>query len=369
MKKKDNVLILMPQLFMGGSERQVRYIAEGLENAKVSVTVLVENGTASDDENKEYILEHIGIQFVFLEMNTLNVQNKTVVNKTKSLVHILRWISKYGKNYSWCMFTNLTGLMCVPLCKEKKMKVLFNERNPGVKMCNTNWKKWLLKCCNKVVANSKSAAEYMSNVLQLKVECINNGILEKNLPSCTKTPDELYILVPARINPIKNQMVILRAIGNLRGNIKIKCCFAGQIEDENYYQQLLKYTRDEKLGDMVSFPGYVKNIDELYSKADMIILSSYEEGTPNVILEAYLNKKPCLASDIVMNRNIATDNRILFDVNNDKMLAEKIEWLINIDIATKTTIIEKSYIFVKEHYSIEAMQNKYIDIFTNGKAC
>ena len=31
MMEKKATLILMPQLFMGGSERQVRYIAEGLE--------------------------------------------------------------------------------------------------------------------------------------------------------------------------------------------------------------------------------------------------------------------------------------------------------------------------------------------------
>ena len=362
-KREKNVLILMPQLFMGGSERQVRYIAEGLENANVRQTILVENGSLLDDECRDYVEKHRSSHFIFLGLNTLGSENKTLKNKIKSLYFLYKWIFVHGSEFTWIMFTNLTGLMCVPICKAKGIRVLFNERNPGVKMCNSSLKRELLKSCNKVVANSKSAAEYMSKTLKINVECINNGILEKKLPKSEKKGDIVSILVPARINPVKNQMVVLRAIEILRKEININCCFAGQVEDQEYSKKLLKYVRKHQLENYVSFPGYVSQIDEMYANADLIILPSFEEGTPNVVLEAYYNKKPCLASNIVMNRDIAIDSRILFETENAQNVADKISWIIGLDNKEKTKLLYKGYDFVKNNYSLEAMQNKYLKIF------
>lgn len=362
--KENSVLILMPQLFMGGSERQVRYIVEGLENANVRTTVLVENGSLDDDECRNYIEKHNRIRFVFLGLNTLGTENKTINNKIKSLCCLYKWIFLHGSEFTWAMFTNLTGLMCAPICHVKGTKILFNERNPGVKMCNSVLKRQLLKSCNKVVANSKSAAEYMSEILKIKVECINNGILEKILPVREESAKgTVHILVPARICPVKNQMVVLNAIEILREKLNVNCCFAGQIEDQDYNVELLRFVRAHQLEKEVSFPGYVRQIDEMYANADLIILPSLEEGTPNVVLEAYYNKKLCLASNIIMNRDIAVDSRTLFETDNAQMVADKILWIVDLDYKEKEALLSKGYDFVKANYSMETMQNKYLKIF------
>lgn len=360
--KENNILILMPQLFMGGSEQQVRYIVEGLENASVRSTVLVENGSMLDDECRNYVEKHKDVHFIFLGLNTVGVDNKTVKNKIKSLLLLYKWIFLHGDEFTWSMFTNLTGLMCVPVCKAKGIRVLFNERNPGVKMCNSSLKRRLLKSCDKVVANSKSASEYMSKKLKTNVECINNGILEKKLPKSEIEGNTVSILVPARITPVKNQMVVLRAIEILRKKINISCCFAGQVEDQEYNEELLRFVRGHQLEKYVSFPGYVSQIDEMYARADLVILPSFEEGTPNVVLEAYYNMKLCLASNIIMNRDIAVDSRILFETEDAADLAKKIIWILGINNNEKRILLNKSYQYVKENYSITSMQTKYLKI-------
>ena len=55
----------MPTLFAGGSERQVRYIIEGIEKAGLNVIVLVENGSREDEHNKSFILAHKKVKFFF----------------------------------------------------------------------------------------------------------------------------------------------------------------------------------------------------------------------------------------------------------------------------------------------------------------
>jgi glycosyltransferase involved in cell wall biosynthesis len=365
------VLILMPQLFIGGSEKQVRYIAEGLEKAKIPTTILVENGTGEDMQEKAYIQSNPGLHFVFLGMKILKNEDKTKSNKLKSLRALYRWLMKNGHGYQWVMFTNLTGLTCVPACKLLKLKVLFNERNPGIKMCDSSWKRLLLKKCNKIVANSNSAASYMTRVLQRKVEVINNGVVEKTVKENTELDhsSRIKILSPARINPVKNQLVLLRAVNELVHNyavkegIDISCVFAGQIEDEAYYDSLIEYIENNDLKDIVTLPGYVSDMDQLYANSTVVILSSREEGTPNVILESALRRKRFLASNIIMNSDVVQDTRLLFAVDDSHQLAEKIEWVSSLSDAEIEKILDKEYAYVKEHYSLTAMQKRYIDIF------
>lgn len=366
---QKKVLFLMPYLFFGGSERQVRYIIEGLEEKNIPVVVLVENGKKTDRENNEYITKHLGIQFVFFNSHTYSTKEKNIFQKIKSLVCIMRWmISNIKKlNIRWVMFTNLTGLLTVPICKSQGCCVLFNERNPGIKMCNKLFKRKLLLMCDKIVANSKSASEYMTKTLRKNVECINNGIniIKPNIDQkCDIVRSKKIILIPARITPIKNQFIILKAALKLKKKLDFLIQFAGPIEDEEYYKKLECYIEKNSLKDYVEFLGYISSIQDYYENADLVILSSYEEGTPNVLLEAYMNKKLCLASDIIMNRNACVDENLLFNVDNSELLKEKILWIFGLTKEEKKEILSKNYTFVCENYGLKRMQDRYIEIFT-----
>jgi len=373
-QKNKYVLILMPILFYGGSEKQVRYIIEGLEQADIRVIVLIENGKKNQEENLKYISMHKKVNFVFLELDALVAGKKTAFRKMKSVLKICIWLIKQNKfqKIQWVMLTNFTGLVTVPLCKMLHYHVLFNERNPGIEMCKGKLKKKLLKMCDKVVANSKSASEYMSQALETSVECINNGIIipetaYKIADTSLKKEQNINILVPARITPIKNQIVIIKALQILVKELSetnIILQFAGAIEDENYYNKLERIMREFHLEHKVQFLGFVTNMEGLYNKADIVILSSYKEGTPNVLLEAFANRKLCLASDIVMNRDICMDKRILFEVDNYKQLYSKIRWLININSTESEEILKKNYKYVCDNYRLKKMQNKYVKILS-----
>ena len=103
----------MPILFAGGSEKQVRLIAQGLAKKGLPVTLLIENGTS--EEHKSFIAENENIDFVFLNGKINNEEDKTLVKKFLALVRIWCWLLRHcsRKTFSWVMFTNLTGLFCV----------------------------------------------------------------------------------------------------------------------------------------------------------------------------------------------------------------------------------------------------------------
>lgn len=364
MVQREKILILMPALFVGGSELQVRYIIEGLAEARKKVVVLIENGNLNDEQSRRYIESHPNVKFIFLEQNTFKKSDKNLRNKIKALTCIYIWIIKNSlkENIKWVMFTNLTGLLAVPLCRICGIRVLFNERNPGIKMCNNFFKRFCLRLCTKIVANSQSAAHYMTLTLKREVECINNGIKIQGERKYTYLGNNT-ILVPARITKVKNQLLVIKALRLLNEFDNFKLLLVGQIEDENYYDMLCRYVSENDLEQEVFFTGYVSNMQDIYNQADLVILPSLEEGTPNVMLEAYRNQKLCLASDIVMNKNASCDDRILFSLNSPDKLAEKVRWILSLSSIQKEEMIEKNYQFVLENYSLAVMQERYVDIF------
>lgn len=370
-EERKGVLFLMPHLFMGGSEKQVRYIIEGLDEAGIPIIVLIENGNKKEEKNFRYVKQHSNIKFVFFNLNTESEQDKNIFNKTKSLCYILSWMFKNIKRekVNWVMFTNLTGLLTVPLCKMLNCKVLFNERNPGIKMCNNVIKRKLLLYCDKIVANSLSASNYMTQTLKVKVECINNGIkmlsTSDEKTKVYKSDEKIKILIPARVTPVKNQFVVLKAVKKLKNILPLEVQFVGQVEDEKYNQKLVSYIKENDIREEVKFFGYTNSIQDYYNQADLVILSSYEEGTPNVLLESYLNRKKCLASDIIMNRNVCVDTDILFSVDDANMLAKKILWILNLDRKETKEMLDNNYNFVCANYDLKKMQKKYIEIFSN----
>jgi glycosyltransferase involved in cell wall biosynthesis len=48
----------------------------------------------------------------------------------------------------------------------------------------------------------------------------------------------------------------------------------------------------------VFFSGYRQNISPVYAALDLVAIPSYSEGLPNVLLEAWLHRKPVVATSV-----------------------------------------------------------------------
>lgn len=363
-------LIIMPLLFRGGSEKQIRYVIEEISNRQLPLVVIVESSDPKTKaEELEFQNKNPSTCFILLNTEAINAKFSGIIKRyTKkflSLKIMIGAIKKCAENneISTVMVTNLTGLVLLPFFKKLNCEMIYNERNPGVKICNNIFKRELLRKCKKIVCNSKYASTYMSNRLRRPVEVINNGIKNINIPlkKMDKNGD-LIIIVPARISRIKNQKIVLEAINLLKNIVSIKVLFAGAIEDEIYYLELKKFCNNKELNSRVEFLGFTSCIFEYYSKSDLLILPSFEEGTPNVILEAFMCKIKVLASDIPMNIDCLQDKRFLFSPSNAEELAEKIQMIYKSNEQDINEIIQKNHQFVIDNYSIKIMGNRYIDL-------
>ena len=128
-------------------------------------------------------------------------------------------------------------------------------------------------------------------------------------------------------------------------------------EDDHVKENIKKYSLEN-----INFTGYTNNILDYYKKADLVILASFSEGMPNVILESFANKRMVISSDIEMNRAIMKDSRFVFNPNSPQELADKIKMVVNMQEDEKKAIVEKNFEYVKNNFSIDKMVNSYWEL-------
>lgn len=367
---KATILLIMPTLFAGGAEKQYRYIMESLsENYQVEVLLLNLPIQGQEAQTVNYIKEHPLICFHQLKGKVFQETQSGIITKWRKVKALLLqwiWLKKRlsTKKIDIAMFSYVTQLLMVPLLGKHYVKTIFNERNTGRQICDRNYKRILLNKCTRVISNSQFAAEYITRCTGISVKVYNNGICS-DLISLEKH-DGFNILIPARINRIKNQMILIQSLKQLENEgVSSDLCvtLAGDIDDSAYALELANEIKANHLN--VRIMGYVEKIKKLYAKSDLIVLPSLEEGTPNVILEAYLYGIRILASDIPMNRNCALDESVLFDPRDSNALSNLIKQIINseVDSEVEEKQKERNRKYVIDNYGLDAMKNRYTALF------
>ncbi|MDH5545912.1 MAG: glycosyltransferase family 4 protein [Gammaproteobacteria bacterium] len=140
------------------------------------------------------------------------------------------------------------------------------------------------------------------------------------------------VLFASRLLKEKGICELLEAKELLK-NSSVNCeiLIAGDIYTEN--PSSLSRSEAEQLDDglWVRYLGHVEDMPSLILQSDIVVLPSYREGTPKILLEAAACGKPIIASDIAGCRGIVQDgiNGILVPVKDVRRLAQALELLIS----------------------------------------
>jgi colanic acid/amylovoran biosynthesis glycosyltransferase len=123
---------------------------------------------------------------------------------------------------------------------------------------------------------------------------------ELKSPRCIvrNTTSPLILVSVGRLHPVKNHGFLISACAQLRDNgIDFKCAIAGEGSERRRLESLI---RSKSLQDYVTLLGHVdrSRMDEHYSNADVIVLTSRSEGIPLVLMEAMAKGKIVLAPEI-----------------------------------------------------------------------
>ena len=145
-----------------------------------------------------------------------------------------------------------------------------------------------------------------------------------------KDPNQKYILFVGRIVELKGIQHILNILPKLKKlypNITLLIVGFGEYENE-----LKKLVRKRKLENNVIFEGMIfeEKLRYYYNLADVLVLPSYAEGLPNVLLEAIACNTSCIATEVGGIPDILSDNvGILVPPKNENELFNAVKSVLD----------------------------------------
>jgi glycosyltransferase involved in cell wall biosynthesis len=101
-----------------------------------------------------------------------------------------------------------------------------------------------------------------------------------------------------RVVPIKDVITLVRAIGLARRQIDLEVWIVGpEDEDSTYANRCRSMVEALGLNDCIQFLG-PQRVSDIYPQLDVLVLTSFSEGQPLVILEAFAYGLPVVATDV-----------------------------------------------------------------------
>ncbi|PIQ99090.1 MAG: hypothetical protein COV66_14495 [Nitrospinae bacterium CG11_big_fil_rev_8_21_14_0_20_45_15] len=240
--------------------------------------------------------------------------------------------------------------------------------------------KLILKHTRAVVCQDKTfySALVQLGVAEEKIICIPNGLdnelfqpypKQKARKKLGLNQDEKYILAVGRLSKSKGHANLILAFKQLLTNhSNLRLIIVGEGEEK---QSLLDLAVKEGVADKTTLAGFQEHtsIPWWLNAADVFVLPSHLEGTPNILLEAMACGLPVIATDvggvaeIITNEQngllIQPDSRIeiemaLHRVLNDPVLKKNMEQAALATISRKFTNWDQQALKL-EHHIIEKL--------------
>jgi glycosyltransferase involved in cell wall biosynthesis len=143
--------------------------------------------------------------------------------------------------------------------------------------------------------------------------------------------EERVIIAIGRLSKEKGQIDLVRTFATLlqsQVHMQTKLIIVGDGPERERLEQEINSLGIKK---RVVFAGQVSDIKPFYAIADLMVLPSHSEGSPNVLLEAMAANVPVVATSVGGVPEIAThkENALLVETRNSKALAHAISQLLN----------------------------------------
>lgn len=214
------------------------------------------------------------------------------------------------------------------------------------------------------ICNSRTTIEKLSanKTLGRKLHYLPNivevaelaDLSERELPTKFVAVNSLVAL--KRVDRILNFIACYR---KYNPSVELKVLGDGPLMKE-----LKAMTRTLDIETLVTFEGQVDDVGDFYQEADVFLLASESEGTPNAILEAMSHGKVIVSSRVGEAAHLLKEGKcgLLIDFDNEQDL-EKTCKRLSADWAELKEMGFKAYRQVQEHHGYSQLYEIIISIY------
>jgi glycosyltransferase involved in cell wall biosynthesis len=342
----------------GGAERQLTYLARELVQIGWDVHVAVVHGGPNLAR-----LEASGA--TVHRISTLGNYDPRILLRLISLIRSVKpdvvqcWLPQM--EVLGGLASQLTGTPWV-----------FSERASN-EAYPASFKMWLRRTVARrataIVSNSHAGDRYWQHRSHARTKryIIPNGLpldeiagaLDGDAHGARATGTDPLLLNAGRFEHQKNFETFVRAVALVTAErpVQALCCGEGSLR-----KTVERRANELGLSTRVSFTGYTSNLWGLMKRADIIVSTSFFEGSPNVVLEAMAAGRPLVVSDIAEHREILNDETALFaDPHSPQQFAQAILAALR-DRAGAARRAQAARARV-QRYSIPAIAREYIKVY------
>jgi glycosyltransferase involved in cell wall biosynthesis len=356
-----HIAYLVPTLDrMGGAERQVALLAQGLAGRGWRVTVVALSGMGGDAAAE---LRASGVAFLSLEM-------RKGLADPRGWLRLNAWLRRerpeilhaHLPHAAWmARWSRLFAPRCVVIDTIHTAGTGTAGRRLGYR-----WSNWL---ADRVTSVSQGAAEAWiaaGMVPRNKIEIVPNGIdTEKWKPDPSVRValraklglrDEFLWLAAGRLEPVKNFSRLLRAIAALPDNAQLVLAGEGSLGDA-----LRQEAAALSIADRVKFTGYEPNLLRWMQAAHGFVLSSHWEGLPLALLEAGSCGLPCVSTAVAGATEIVAESQtgFLAPAGDTEALTAAMTHLIHLRAAERLAMGEAARLRVAARYGLPAVLDRW----------
>ena len=230
--------------------------------------------------------------------------------------------------------------------------------------------KWAVRRFDHVVAVSDEIYHDLraSGMPDARVSRINNAISipvldtdrNKIRAEWNVAPDEKLVVQIGRLAKSKRNALLLKAVAALPGDIAVRVVFVGDGEER---EALGAYARELKIDGRVIFAGYRRNAPAIMAAADVLAITSNQEGLPIVILEAMAVGCPIIATAVgAIPQVLNGESAWIIPVDDDAGLMQALrEALSDTSVAKDRAAVAKS-VFLGSHER-DVMGQRYLELY------
>lgn len=271
--------------------------------------------------------------------------------------HFLLWRSGLSKKYPWLAFHH--GYTTT----DRKMR-LYNRLD-----------RWSLPKADRVVTVCHAFAHNLSAITNIPVDRIlvqHNAVRPKQAASADSVQtlreklglaaDERVILSVGRLSQEKAHADLIAAFAQLsKTNPNLKLVIAGDGPERSPLESLSRQIGD---GERIVFAGQVSDVQPFYGLADIFVLPSHREGSPNALLEAMAAGVPVVATTVGGVPEIVTDgeNALLVPPHDISAMAQAVARVLS-DINLSSRLSNAGEMIVKRDHTPARYVQSLAEIF------
>lgn len=230
---------------------------------------------------------------------------------------------------------------------------------------HTDWlRDRVLTLAHGAIANSAASIPTWENAqpsLRGRIHLVANGVAPEAAPVSERSEgDTVTIVCVASLVPRKDHRLLLEAVARLPSEPSWRLELIGEGQLQRTIEQDVSA---RGLSDRVSMLGQRADVRALVARADIVVLSSDSEGTPNALLEAMASGVPVVATRVGGVQDlVGEDAGLLVPYGDAAALAEALSRLIR-DPSLRSTVGAAGAARVAEHHSIDRMRDRTLAAF------